>query len=87
MKQQQVVPQQPLRQLTPLPDFSVSSQLFIIDMKSKFSGDLTGGTTGGGKFEQIHVQTLDLHWNLAAPDSLSGLLGKFNMLFIIRTLF
>ena len=56
-------------------------------MKSKFSGDLTGGTTGGGKFEQIHVQTLDLHWNLAAPDPLSGLLGKFNMLFIIRTLF
>jgi hypothetical protein len=51
MKQQQVVPQQPLRQLTPSPDFSVSSQLFIIDMKSNFSGGLTGGTTGGGKFE------------------------------------
>jgi hypothetical protein len=48
---QQVVPQHPLRQLIPLPDLSVSSQLFIIDMKSNFSGGLTGGTTGGGKFE------------------------------------
>jgi len=51
MKQQQVMPRQLLRQLTPSPDFSVSSQLLIIDIKSNFAGDLTGGTTGGGKPE------------------------------------
>lgn len=33
------------------------------------------------------MQTLDLHWNSAAADPLSGLLGKFNMLFIVKTLF